>query len=83
MTQRYNFYQFLEARYSKSDESTKPIKALVDMAEALARVFKKYTRSTRRKAWKQLTSPKGLHEMEQIVRTPTRPLSRFRTLWSG
>ncbi len=76
-----DFEQFLEARYSKSDESTKPIKAVMDMAEALARVFKRYTRSTRRKAWKQLTSPKGMHEMEQIVRTPTRSLNKFRTLW--
>ena len=76
-----DFTQFLEDRYCEADESTKPIKAVVDMAEALARVFKKYTRSTRTKAWKQLTSQKGMREMEQIVRTPTRPLSKFRTLW--
>ena len=76
-----DFTQFLEDRYNEADESAKPIKAVMDMAKALSQVFKRYTRSTRSRGWKQLTSPKGMRELDQIVRTPTRSLNKFRTLW--
>jgi hypothetical protein len=61
--------------------------AQVDMASALKDVFKKYVRSTRKKAWDAITSKKGHEEMDKLITQPSRPISRFRALnfreWMG
>jgi hypothetical protein len=60
------------------DTNTK--KAIIDMASSLAGVFKKYTRSTREKAWKDLTGSEGQHQMKKILQDPSRSLNTFQKL---
>lgn len=52
-------------------------KAIVDMASTLAKVFKKYSRSNREKAWADLTDDKGQKEMKKILQDPDRSLNGF------
>jgi len=54
--------------------------AQVDMASALRDVFKKYTRSTRKRAWKTITSDRGHREMDKLLIQTSRPVTRFRAL---
>jgi hypothetical protein len=54
--------------------------AIVDMASSLAGVFKKYTRSTREKAWKDLTDHRGQVEIKKILQDPSRPINTFQKL---
>jgi uncharacterized protein YutE (UPF0331/DUF86 family) len=82
-----NFKQFVEAKdrkkkYKAKKSSTNAIEAMEDIAAALARVFKKYSLHTRKKAWRKLVSKKGEKEITKLLRTPSRSLSTFRTLYS-
>lgn len=43
-------------------------KAIVDMASSLARVFKKYSRSNREKAWEDLIKPDGQKEIKKFFK---------------
>lgn len=52
-------------------------KAIIDMAFSLARVFKKYSRYTREKAWEDLTKPDGKKEIKKILQDPDRSLNGF------
>ena len=57
-----------------------PKDAAVDMAAALKAVFKRYTLSSRRRAWKALARPDGSKEVMKLVLHPTKPLTAFRKL---
>lgn len=54
--------------------------AIVDLAKALESVFKKYSRSTRDKAWERLTSKKGEAEVKKILVDPKRQINTFQKL---
>jgi hypothetical protein len=54
--------------------------AIVDLAKGLESVFKKYSRQTRNKAWKRLTSKEGQKEVEKILNDPGRPINTFQKL---
>jgi hypothetical protein len=54
--------------------------AIGSMVKALEVVFKKFSRQTRTKAWKKLTSEAGLKEMEKILQDPNRPVNNFQKL---
>ncbi len=54
--------------------------ATVDMAAALQGVFKQYTRHARQEGFRDLTSKKGMDNLEKLLVNPSRPLSAFRKL---
>lgn len=54
--------------------------AIVDMAHALAGSFKKYSISTRQKAWRSLSSSRGDKEVAKLIRNPNRPINTFQKL---
>lgn len=64
----------------KDNFDTNTRNAIVDMAKALESVFKKYSRQTRTKAWKKLTSEVGLKEMDKLLQDPNRPVNNFQKL---
>lgn len=63
---------------SKVDSSLQ--KAIMDIAGNLEKSFKKFTRTTREKAWKRLTSEDGEKEVKKIIQDPNRQLSIFAKL---
>jgi hypothetical protein len=71
--------QFLE---SKKVDNTNKQDALMDMVKALQEVFKKYALPTREDAWKKLTDKQGEKKIHSLLKTPSQPLSPFRTLIS-
>lgn len=62
---------------SKKGIDTNRQKAIIDMASSLAKVFKKYSRSNREKAWDDLTKPDGQKEIKKILQNPDRSLNGF------
>lgn len=64
----------------KDDKSSQMVHAVTDLAEALAKAFKKYTLNTREKAWNRLTSEDGEKAVKDLLKNPSRPLSQFRKL---
>lgn len=54
--------------------------AVVDLAKSLETVFKKYSRSTREKAWDKLTSAEGEKEVKKILLDPHRQVNTFQKL---
>jgi hypothetical protein len=68
--------QFLEAK--KTD--TSKLDCVMDLAQALQEVFKRYTLTTREAAWKKLTGKDGERKVRDLIKTPSRSLSPFRTL---
>lgn len=73
-----DFHQFLESK-QKSSESSK-IKAIVELADAICRVFQKLTRHRRKAAWKAITSENGKKEMDRLITNPKLTLNRLRKL---
>jgi len=65
---------------TKNDASTSVVNAITAMAKSMSGVFGKYSRQTRTKAWKRLSSAKGDKEMAKLALNPKRPLSNFRKL---
>ena len=63
---------------SKSDSNIK--NAIVDMASNLSKVFKKYTKNTREKAWDVITNKDGEKEIKKLLIDPSRPLNIFSKL---
>jgi hypothetical protein len=61
-------------------QNTNAMRAIVDMAQALAGTFKKYSISTRQKAWKSLSSSKGDKEVAKLIRNPNRSINTFQRL---
>jgi len=62
---------------NKKGVDTNRQKAIIDMASSLARVFRKYSRSNREKAWGELMKPDGQREMKKILQDPDRSLNGF------
>lgn len=54
--------------------------AVVDIAKALESVFKKYSRSTREKAWERVTGREGEKEIKKILVDPHRQVNTFQKL---
>lgn len=48
--------------------------ALAEIFAALRAVFKRYDRSTRKKAVRAIYAPDGKHKIEQLADSPTRPM---------
>lgn len=59
----------------KSDTNVQ--QAILDIASNLTKSFKKFSKSTREKAWKRLTSPDGEKQIKKIIIDPSRQLSTF------
>jgi hypothetical protein len=55
-------------------------KAILDIASNLKKSFAKYSRSTRDKAWKRITSADGEREIDKILLNPERQLNTFQKL---
>lgn len=51
--------------------------AILDIASNLTKSFKKYSKSTREKAWKRITSPDGEKQIKKILVNPERQLNTF------
>lgn len=62
----------------KSDSNIK--NAIVDMASNLSKVFKKYTRGTRAKAWDVINGKEGEKEIKKLLLDPDRSLNIFSKL---
>ena len=57
-------------------------KAIEEIADALRKVFQKYSRGTRDKAWEKIISKKGQKEIEKLLVNPKHSLNQTRMLWS-
>ncbi len=78
-----DFHQFCEAKKKDADldpNDTRSIRAVVDLADAIRKVFARYSRATRDRAWRKITSQRGMREINNLLRTPGRSLNRFRSL---
>jgi hypothetical protein len=60
--------------------TTNKIHAVMDIAERIQSVFKKYTLNTRKDAWKKLNTPKAKELFEKLLINPDRSLNTFRNL---
>lgn len=61
-------------------KNTNVKQAIVDIAKSLENVFKKYSKNTREKAWKKITSKEGEKEIKKIITDPNRPINTFQKL---
>ena len=71
--------QFHEAKKKDDDkgQSNSTQKAIVDIAQAMASVFKRYNRQTRQRAAKKLCTSDGRRAVDQLAQNPNRPLNQF------
>jgi hypothetical protein len=60
-----------------ADKKTNLKDAIMDLARSLESVFRKYTKSTREKAWDRITGKEGQREVQKIIVDPNRQLSIF------
>ena len=58
-----------------ADKKTNLKDAIMDLARGLESVFRKYTKSTREKAWGRVTSKDGEREVRKIIVDPNRQLN--------
>ena len=77
--------QFFEAkrRMDPSSYDTRYYNALMDMAGALAKIFRRYSRATRKEAWRSIISNKGKKEVNRLLLDPDIPITRFRRIGRG
>lgn len=68
---------------SKKDDDTNKIHAVMDLAEKIQSVFKKYTLNTRRKAWRKINSKEAQDLFEKLLINPSRSLSPFKSIATG
>lgn len=54
---------------------TDPRKALYDTFKSLQDVFKAYSRTARKKAWRAVQTEEGKHRIRQLLNSPDRPLA--------
>jgi hypothetical protein len=54
--------------------------ALLDMAEALRKVFQKYTIVNRKRAWNALTSKPGDKAVQNMILHPNMPTNKFKQI---
>lgn len=76
----HSFQHFAEGR-----DSSNKLKAMTDLVVALRAILGHYDLPTRRLIWRRLTSEKGQHLMEKLLRNPRTYLSpsEFRKLVEG
>lgn len=55
-------------------------KAILDIAGNLEKSFRKFSKSTREKAWQRLTGPDGDKQIKKILVDPNRQLNTFQQL---
>ena len=60
-----------------ADKNSSLKNAIMDIARGLETVFKKYTRSTRNRAWGKMISKEGEKEVARILRDPNLTVSPF------
>jgi len=67
---------------SKKEDTntTNKIHAVMDIAESIQHVFKKYTLNTRKDAWRKLNTPKAKELFEKLLINPDRSLNTFRNI---
>lgn len=63
-----------------ADKKTNLKDAIMDLARGIEIVFRKYTKSTREKAWDKITSKDGEREIKKILLDPNRQVSMFAKL---
>jgi hypothetical protein len=61
-------------------DNTNKVNCLMDLVESIRDVFKDYTLSTRKKAWKKLNSSKAKNLFEQLLVNPNRNINSFKSL---
>lgn len=57
-----------------------PREVVVDIAEALKKVFDKHAQANSRKAWKTITSKEGKEEVDKLIVNPKRSIAPFRSI---
>jgi len=60
-----------------ADKNSSLKNAIMDLARGLETVFKKYTRSTRNKAWEKMISKEGEKQVARILRDPSLTVAPF------
>ena len=65
---------------SKDKDYTNQISAIMDLAEKIQSVFKKYSLGTRRAAWDKIHTKKGDEAISEIMKNPARSLNSFKKL---
>ena len=65
-------------KLSQSDSNR--IDAVMDLAAAIQKVFKKYTLQTRKSAWKKIHTAKADSLFENMLKNPNASLSRFKNI---
>jgi hypothetical protein len=68
---------------TKKDDDSNKIHAVMDLAEKIQSVFKKYTLNTRRKAWRNINSKQAQDLFEKLLINPSRSLSPFKSIATG
>lgn len=63
-----------------ADKKTNLKDAIMDLARGIESAFRKYTKSTRERAWEKITSKDGEKEIRKILIDPNRQLSMFAKL---
>ena len=63
-----------------ADKKTNLKDAIMDLARGIESAFKKYTKSTRERAWEKITGKDGEREIRKIIVDPNRQLSPFAKL---
>jgi hypothetical protein len=63
-----------------ADKKTNLKDAIMDLARGIESAFRKYTKSTRERAWDKITSKDGEREIKKILVDPNRQLSPFAKL---
>ena len=65
---------------SKDKDYTNQIDAIMDLAEKIQSVFKKYSLATRRAAWDKIHTKKGDEAISELMKNPARSLNAFKKL---
>jgi hypothetical protein len=63
-----------------ADKKTNLKDAIMDLARGIESTFRKYTKSTRERAWAKITSRDGEREIKKIIVDPNRQLNPFAKL---
>jgi len=67
-----------DKKLSQSDSNR--VDAVMDLAAAIQKVFKKYTLQTRKSAWKKIHTAKANALFENMLKNPNVSLSRFKNI---
>lgn len=65
---------------SSKDDTTNQISAIMELAEKIQSVFKKYSLKTRRDAWDKIHTKKGDDAIADLMKNPYRSLNSFKKL---